>query len=98
MKNEDVIQHIEAVQMKLRAVSQQSYTHLDGIDKALETEWVKENGLALYLMNEFKQDSYITNVVISDIIKEVESLKEILTNNKKADSMLSDQTDTLPTE
>lgn len=90
MKFEDLKFEIELLVMKISALNNHAYSHLESVESSLESPWCKENQVAFQYMKEANQYLYISTTLIRDIQKDVERL------NEKTDNVRPDQETTLP--
>lgn len=88
----DMKLQVEMLQIKINALSDQVFSHLEQIETSIEMDWIEPNPIAKRYLIENMRDVYITSTVVSDIEKDIERLNEEL-SKEKTDNTNSDQTE-----
>ena len=87
----DMKLQVEMLQIKINALSDQVFSHLEQIETSIEMDWIEPNPIAKRYLIENMRDVYVTSAVVSDIEKDIERLNEEL-SKEKTDNTNSDQT------
>ena len=88
----DMKLQVEMLQIKINALSDQVFSHLEQIETSIEMDWIEPNPIAKRYLIENMRDVYVTSAVVSDIEKDIERLNEEL-SKEKTDNTNSDQTE-----
>ncbi|WP_419743590.1 hypothetical protein ACN5ZK_09510 [Macrococcoides bohemicum] len=90
----DMKLQVEMLQIKINALSDQVFSHLEQIETSIEMDWIEPNSIAKRYLIENMRDVYITSTVVSDIEKDIERLNEELSKEKtdtSQDTLASDE-------
>lgn len=100
MHIDDIQMETEILQMKLRALSNQSFSRIENVENSLEQKWVKDDITLTAYLKEQIEELYIISTLVNDIQRSVDKLNVDVTKcrNKlnNASNVKPDQENTLP--
>lgn len=100
MHIDDIQMETEILQMKLRALSNQSFSRIENVENSLEQKWVKDDITLTAYLKEQIEELYIISTLVNDIQRNVDKLNVDVTKcrNKlnNASNVNPDQEKTLP--
>lgn len=99
MHIDDIQMETEVIQMKLRALSNQSFSRIENVENSLEQKWVKDDITLTAYLKEQIEELYIISTLVNDIQRNVDKLNVDVTKcrNKlnNASNVKHDQEPTL---